>query len=159
MNIESCYNFHRITERLTTSGTVPADTLKTLAAQGYQVVVNLLPDTNQFAVPDEQAIVESQGIEYIHIPFDIKAPAPADFSQFTAAMDRVSQKQVHAHCAANYRVSAFYALYMLSQGRWNIDQARTHITGIWRLADHPGWPEFIAAVVGEVAAQELLADA
>jgi protein tyrosine phosphatase (PTP) superfamily phosphohydrolase (DUF442 family) len=43
MDIEASYNFRRMSERLTTSGIVPPDGLKALQAQGYEVVINLLP--------------------------------------------------------------------------------------------------------------------
>ena len=79
MDIEASYNFRRITEKLTTSGIVQPDGLKALRAQGYEVVINLLPDTGRNAIPNERDIVESQGIEYIYIPVDFKQPTSADF--------------------------------------------------------------------------------
>jgi protein tyrosine phosphatase (PTP) superfamily phosphohydrolase (DUF442 family) len=59
MDIEASYNFRRMSERLTTSGIVPPDGLKALQAQGYEVVINLLPDTGRDAIPNERDIVES----------------------------------------------------------------------------------------------------
>lgn len=143
MNIEASYNFRRVDEKLTTSGVVGAAALSALAAQGYEVVVNLLPDNNQHAVPGERELVESQGLEYIHIPVDFNQPTPADFEQFAAAMDRVRGKHIHVHCAANWRVTAFYALYAVRRGDWTIGQARDFVHGVWQPAEHPGWPELI----------------
>ena len=65
MDIEASYNFRRISERLTTSGIVHRDGLKALSTQGYQVVVNLLPETSENAIPNEREVVESQGLEYV----------------------------------------------------------------------------------------------
>ena len=149
MNIESSRNFRMITDRLTTSGVVGADRLKALASQGYEVVVNLLPDTSEHAVPDERSIVESQRLEYIHIPVDFKRPERSDFVTFSEALDRVSERKVHIHCAANYRVSAFYSLYAVSRGRWSTDQAMEFIHSVWEPAEYPGWSEFIAEVLGD----------
>ena len=81
MDIEASYNFRRMSERLTTSGIVPPDGLKALQAQGYEVVINLLPDTGRDAIPNERDIVESQGIEYIYIPVDFKQPTSSDFGR------------------------------------------------------------------------------
>jgi len=128
---------------------VGADRLKALAAQGYGLVVNLLPDsTAEYAVPGEREIVESQGLEYVHIPVDFKRPARTDFAAFAAALDRAPDQKVHIHCAANYRASAFYALYAVSRGHWSVDQAMAFIHGVWQPADFPSWPEFIADVLG-----------
>ena len=93
MDIEASYNFRRMTEKLTTSGIVQPDGLKALRAQGYEVVINLLPDTGRNAIPNERDIVESQGIEYIYIPVDFKQPTSADLSTFSEALDRVHEKK------------------------------------------------------------------
>ena len=61
MDIESSYNFRRITEKLTTSGIVRPDALRALGSKGYEVLVNLLPDTSEYAIAHEREIVESQG--------------------------------------------------------------------------------------------------
>jgi uncharacterized protein (TIGR01244 family) len=154
VDIEAAYNFRRVTERLTTSGVVRPDALKALAPQGYQAVVNLLPDTSEYAVADERDIVESQGIEYIHIPVDFKRPKQADFALFSQALDRILERKVHVHCAANYRVSAFYSLYEVTRGRWTADRAMEFIRGVWQPADHPGWAEFISDILGAAGQRE-----
>jgi protein tyrosine phosphatase (PTP) superfamily phosphohydrolase (DUF442 family) len=58
MDIETSYNFRRMTEKLTTAGIVQPDGLKALRAQGYEVVINLLPDTARNAIPNERDIVD-----------------------------------------------------------------------------------------------------
>lgn len=149
-SIEDSYNFRTISDRLTTSGVVGADRLEALASQGYEVVVNLLPDSSEHAVANEQDIVESQRIEYIYIPVDFSAPGRADFSRFAEALDRLADSKMHIHCAANYRVSAFYSLYAASRGRWSADQATDFIHSVWRPTDYPGWSEFIDEILGEL---------
>jgi uncharacterized protein (TIGR01244 family) len=156
MDIETSYNFRRLSDKLTTSGVVPPANLKNLALQGYEVVVNLLPDNSEYAVAGEREIVESQGLEYIHIPVDFKQPTRADFDQFSEALDRVLGQKVHIHCAANWRVSAFYSLYEVRRARWSVDQATQFMHGVWKPAEHPAWPEFIAEIVGADSANAAL---
>jgi len=147
MDIEASYNFRRVDGKLTTSGRVHPEGLKALASRGYEVVVNLLPDTSEHATPGEREIVESQSIEYIYLPVDFKQPKLSDFVLFSDAMDRIAGRKIHVHCAANWRVSAFYSLYQVSRGRWSVDQAFEFIEGVWRPAEHPGWSEFISDVL------------
>lgn len=154
MDIEAIYNFRRVSERLTTSGIVYPDELKALRAQGCEVVINLLPDTSEYAIPNERDAVESQGMAYIYIPVDFKQPTSADFLTFSEALDRVQEKNVHMHCAANYRVSAFYSLYLVSRGVWGEDQAMEFIRSIWQPTEHPGWSDFISGILTEVSAPE-----
>ena len=143
MTIETSYNFRKITDRLTSSGAVKQDVLKTLAALGYEAVINLMPDDSEYAVAGEREIIASQKLEYIYIPVDFKHPVRSDFAAFTEAMDRITEKKVHMHCAANYRVSAFYALYAFTRGLWEKDRAWAFINDLWQPDDYPGWPGFI----------------
>jgi protein tyrosine phosphatase (PTP) superfamily phosphohydrolase (DUF442 family) len=146
MNIETSYNFRKIHDRLTTSGIVLPAGLTKLASQGYEVVVNLMPDTSEHAITDERKIVESQELEYIYIPVDFGQPKRSDFDEFSEALDRISEMKVHIHCAANYRVSAFYALYAVIRGYWSTDRAWNFIHDVWQPAEHSGWSEFISDI-------------
>jgi uncharacterized protein (TIGR01244 family) len=143
MDIEDSYNFRRIDERLTTSGAVSAEQLGTLRRDGYDAVINLLPD-GQNQVADEASIVRGQGLEYVHIPVDFDRPTHADVEAFVDAMDARADAKVHVHCAANYRVSAFYSLYALRRGRCTDDEADALVRSIWDPADFPAWADLIA---------------
>jgi protein tyrosine phosphatase (PTP) superfamily phosphohydrolase (DUF442 family) len=149
-DIKDSYNYRMISDKITTSGVVGADRLEALASQSYEAVVNLLPDNSEHAVSNEQGIVESQRVEYIYIPVDFKAPERSDFARFSEALDRLSDRKIHIHCAANYRVSAFYSLYAASRGRWSADQATEFIHSVWQPAEYPGWSEFIAGILEEL---------
>jgi len=143
MSIEDSYNFRRIHERLTTSGLVSVAQLNDLQSEGYDAVINLLPESNARAVTDEARIVRDQGLDYVYIPVDFEAPTHADLEAFADAMDARSGQKVHVHCAANYRVSAFYSLYALRNGLCTEDEANDIVQDIWNPADHPPWMAFI----------------
>jgi protein tyrosine phosphatase (PTP) superfamily phosphohydrolase (DUF442 family) len=146
VSIENCYNFRRISDALTTSGVVGARRLGELAAQDYEAVIDLLPADNPHAVADERGIVERQGLDYIHIPVDFARPALAKFQAFCDAMERVQGRKVHIHCAANYRVSAFYSLYAVAAGIWAETQGRDFVADLWNPQDYPAWSAFISEV-------------
>ena len=144
MTIDDSYNFRRLDERLTTSGLVSAEQLRDLRRQGYNAVINLLPSSSEHAVPNEASIVTDQGIDYVHIPVDFDAPTHDDFDAFSAAMDEHEGQVVHVHCAANFRVSAFYGLYALSKGLCTVEEADALVQDLWNPADHPAWASFIS---------------
>lgn len=146
MPIENSYNFRRVNERLTTSGVVGAGRLQGLAAEGYELVINLLPDSSEYAVPGEASIVTGQGVEYCYIPVDFQAPAAADYAAFCEAMDAAGEGKVHIHCAANYRVSAFYSLYAQRRGLWSEDEAQVFMEDLWAPAEYPVWQHFIQTI-------------
>jgi protein tyrosine phosphatase (PTP) superfamily phosphohydrolase (DUF442 family) len=143
--VERSFNFRRVDARLTTSGLVPPDALAELHADGIDTVIDLLPATVDHAVAGEADIVASQGVDYVAIPVDFDAPMPADFAAFVTAMDAHEGRRVHVHCAANYRVSVFYALYAERRGSWTREQADAFVADLWQPAEHPPWADFIAA--------------
>lgn len=146
MAIEDSYNFKRISALLTTSGVVGAERLGQLATEGYEVLVNLLPDGSEYAVAQEREIVEAQGLRYVHVPVDFARPTIRDYDRFAKALDEAGERKTHIHCAANYRVSAFYALYAESAGLWDAVQADEFVRGLWQPQDHSGWPALMAQV-------------
>jgi protein tyrosine phosphatase (PTP) superfamily phosphohydrolase (DUF442 family) len=145
MSVEDTFNFRRVDDRVTTSGLVNAEQLATLGIEGYQAVINLLPDSYEYAVHEEPTIVGEQGLDYVYIPVDFDMPTHDDFVAFSDAMDAHADDQVHVHCAANYRVSAFYGLYAQSRGLCTAADADALVQGLWDSAEYPAWTEFIAA--------------
>ena len=146
MGAEQSYNFRRVGDHITTSGVVGAENLRAMGKQGYDVVINLLPDDSQYAVADEADILAAQGIRYVYIPVDFSRPDVSDYEAFARAMKESEGKQVHVHCAANFRVSAFYSLYAVREGHWSQDDADALLDSLWSPDENPGWPEFIEAV-------------
>ena len=142
MSVESSLNFRRVSETVTTSGTVAAEGLAELKAKGYDLVVNLLPDSSEYAVGGEAAIVAGQGVDYVYIPIDFATPNREQFEAFAAAMDANAEKVVHVHCAANYRVSSFVALYHEARLSWSPEQSDAHMRRIWE--PNETWSRFIA---------------
>ncbi|MBV8949629.1 MAG: protein tyrosine phosphatase family protein [Actinobacteria bacterium] len=143
MSIDGAFNFRRINEGLTTSGVVTAEQLRDLQRDGYDAVINLLPDTHALAVPDESRRVEELGLDYVYIPVDFDAPTRRDLDLFADAMDAHAGQKLHVHCAANYRVSAFYALYLLRKGWCSDAEADELIHDLWNPSEHRAWKEFM----------------
>jgi protein tyrosine phosphatase (PTP) superfamily phosphohydrolase (DUF442 family) len=143
VSIEESYNFRWIHERLTTSGVVSTAQLGDLRAEGYDALINLLPHTSEHAVADEARIARDQGLDYVHIPVAFETPRHSDLEAFVGALDSLANKKIHVHCAANYRVSAFYSLYALRRGLCTEAEADALVSDLWNPADYPVWLAFI----------------
>ncbi len=133
MAIEQIKNFIQIDERLGTAGQPTEAQLREVAEAGYEVVVNLGLLDPKYCLPDEAGLIESLGLEYHHIPVKFDAPTPEDFQRFLALMDRCQTRKSFIHCAANYRVSSFMALYGHLRLGWTVEQADAHARRFWNL--------------------------
>jgi protein tyrosine phosphatase (PTP) superfamily phosphohydrolase (DUF442 family) len=145
MSVCEAYNFRGIDERVATSGLLSEEQLGQLHAEGYRAVINLLPYDSQYAVAAEPAIIAAQDLDYHHIPVDMAGPTAEDYAAFTEAMRACQRHKLLIHCAANYRVSAFYAIYAFEHLCWSASRAREHIASIWRPQEHPPWDQFVDA--------------
>ncbi|MFH1566767.1 MAG: protein tyrosine phosphatase family protein [Gemmatimonadota bacterium] len=131
----SIKNFLAITDDLGTAGQPTAEQFGDIAAAGYEVVINLDSAT---AVPNEDELVTSRGLSFIHIPVIWTAPQQSDLDLFFDMLDRLKGRKVFVHCAANARVSTFVYLYRVA--RLGVDPAAAkqqldllwEPTGVWK---------------------------
>jgi protein tyrosine phosphatase (PTP) superfamily phosphohydrolase (DUF442 family) len=147
MSVDEAYNFRKVSDQLSTAGVVNEEQLSELGAEGYSAVINLLPADSQYAIADEPQIVTGQGLDYTYIPVDFAAPKEADFEQFAEAMRAAGERKLMVHCAANYRVSAFYAIYAVRHLEWSVQQANEFIADTWNLAEYPVWDAFVTEML------------
>jgi protein tyrosine phosphatase (PTP) superfamily phosphohydrolase (DUF442 family) len=139
---ESIYNWHRLDERLTTSGQPSEGQLAGIKALGVGHIVNLGLHTHERALPDEAASVAALGMIYIHIPVEFQNPTETDFARFCAVMDDLKNVPVHVHCIANYRVSAFFYRYRRDVLGMDEALARADMEKCWQ--PNKLWADFIA---------------
>jgi len=93
MNILKAYNFVQVNEVISCSGLLKNINLQSLSGNGYEVVINLLPDDDQHATDGEKESIEKMGIRYIHIPIDWDKPTHSDFELFKSSMDSTENKK------------------------------------------------------------------
>ena len=147
MSVDQAYNYRKIDDKVSTAGVLSEEHLISLGPEGYEAVVNLLPMDSEYAVKGEGDIVQSQGLDYRYIPVDFAAPNEDNYREFTRALDELRGRKLMIHCAANYRVSAFYAMYAHQHLDWTSEQASEWISSIWDPKDHAPWAEFVSTVV------------
>ena len=106
------FNYYKVPDLYETSGQPSKQQLKFLAKKGYKVVINLAPRTIvEGRLVNEQEILRSQKVKYIHIPVDFKNPTESDFKKFVLNIEKYKAEKIWVHCAANFRVSAFTYKY------------------------------------------------
>jgi protein tyrosine phosphatase (PTP) superfamily phosphohydrolase (DUF442 family) len=141
-------NFVRIDERVGTAGQPTEAQMRDVAKDGYAAVVNLGLLDPKYCLADEAGLVASLGMSYRHIPVKFDAPAVEDFEMFAATMDEWAGRKTFVHCAANYRVSAFMALYGELRLGWTRAHADEHARRVWTPDEI--WRAFMARCCAEV---------
>ena len=135
MELEQIRNFVAIGERLATAGQPSEDELRLLAERGFEVVVNLGLLDPRYCLADEAGSVAALGMSYHHIPVEFTDPTPASFGRFRALLVASGEKKVFVHCAMNYRVACFTALFGERELGWSREQADAHVYRLWQPND------------------------
>jgi protein tyrosine phosphatase (PTP) superfamily phosphohydrolase (DUF442 family) len=141
-------NFIQIDEWTALGGQPSAEQFQAAREAGYQAVVNLAPTaTAERSLADEPGLLRDLGFEYHHIPVAWTAPQRDDFERFVAVLDQLGGRQTLIHCAANMRVTAFYALYGMKRLGWSEQRADALMDRVWRTSPiqmPDAWKAFIA---------------
>ncbi|MFH7030052.1 MAG: protein tyrosine phosphatase family protein [Heteroscytonema crispum UTEX LB 1556] len=143
--IEDIYNFLKISDRIATSGQPTQEQFTAIKESGYQVVVNLALAESPNALPDEKQIVETQGMQYVHIPVMWENPTLENVTDFFKVMEANTTQKVFIHCAANMRVSAFMYLYRRIHQGINHEDAKKDLNKMW--VPNEIWQKFIEQVI------------
>ena len=150
MSTEEIYNYRSVNDRISTGGQPTPEQLRSAAAEGFATVVNLATGDARLSLDDEAGLVHSLGMTYHHIPVAWENPQESDFAAFEAVMqDHLADKML-IHCAANFRVTAFYSLYALKHLGWTEAQADEFRASIWRGSNYPIWEKFIGDMKSKV---------
>jgi uncharacterized protein (TIGR01244 family) len=139
--LEAIYNFLPLTDSIATAGQPSAGQIAEIAERGFEVVINLGLDEAEYALANEEALVNAHGMEYIYLPVIWERPTEFDLDRFCEIMDANKDKKTFVHCAANMRVSVFMALYRILRLGWPEEKACKHIEQIW--TPNAIWQAFI----------------
>ncbi|MEM9500215.1 MAG: protein tyrosine phosphatase family protein [Pseudomonadota bacterium] len=129
--IESIFNYVKISETLSTSGQPTEEQFGAIRDAGFEAVINLLPQEKENALKNEEEVVRGLGLDYTYIPVVFTGPTEEDFSRFAAAMRANERRQIWVHCAVNARVSVFVARYRTEILGEPVAQARAPIGQVW----------------------------
>ena len=143
--IENIYNYLKISDTIATSGQPDEEDLFMLERAGYQLVMNLATSYSPDALENEKQIVETLGMEYIHIPVAWENPLIDDAKEFFKIMELNVNKKVLLHCVANQRVSAFIYLYRRIYTNISDEEAKQYLHKIW--IPNQVWQRFIDNVM------------
>jgi len=149
MSLNEIINFLQLSDNLLTSGQPDEADFGEIAKAGVELIINLATSTSDLALADEPGIVRALGMEHLHIPVVWEHPTRANLEEFMNAMDTNQNKKILVHCALNYRVSCFTALWKVLRLGENPAEAFQHLHDIWEPKEYPAWEDFIRQTLDE----------
>ena len=154
MSAEEIYNYRGVTDQICTGGQPTEEQLRSAAAEGFTCVINLATIDPGRSLEDEGGLVRSLGMTYHHIPVAWENPQESDFAAFEAVMQASRADKLLIHCAANFRVTAFYSLYAVKHLGWTEAQAGDFRASIWKGSNYPIWEKFIGEMTAKIRQQD-----
>jgi len=136
-------NYLFLDEKLSSSGMPTADQMNSIAEAGVEVVINLAPHDVSDALPNEEELVISLGMQYINIPVNWSTPTKDGLNIFMDSLDANKDKKIHVHCQANFRATAFISMYRILRLGWKPEEALEVMHAIWDEDAYPVWKMFI----------------
>jgi protein tyrosine phosphatase (PTP) superfamily phosphohydrolase (DUF442 family) len=133
--------FLSISPTIATSGQPTTRQFSDILSEGYSLIINLATPASSNWNPDEQAIVENLGIEYVGIPIDWESPTLEDFEHLANLLDANRDCKIWVHCAKNMRVSAMIYIYHRLRKGYTEETARFYLEQIWQ--PNATWQNFI----------------
>ena len=149
MSLNDIINFVQLSENLLTSGQPNEEDFREVAKAGVETVINLATETSEFALSNEPEFVRGLGMGHVHIPVVWENPTLENLDQFLAEMDARKGEKLLVHCALNYRVSCFTALWKVLRLGEEPKQAFVHVFDIWEPKEYPVWDDFIHKTLQE----------
>ncbi len=150
MSTQDIYNYRKVNDDLILGGQPREEQLRAAAEEGFTTIINLATINPRYSLKDEAGLVQSLGMHYHHIPVAWDNPTRADFEAFEQVFKQRPAGKTLVHCAANFRVTAFYALYAMKNLGWSEQQADEFRSTIWQGTDNPVWEKFIGEIKKEI---------
>jgi protein tyrosine phosphatase (PTP) superfamily phosphohydrolase (DUF442 family) len=137
--------FVPVSPTLATSGQPTIDQFEWIRDAGYGVVLNLAMPSSSNWLPQEPAILDRLGLDYIHLPVLWENPILDDFDQFCAVLEGHKTEKLWVHCAKNMRVSAMTYLFQRLKLGLTHEVAWRYVEPVWQPNDV--WHNFIEATI------------
>ncbi len=151
MTTQDIRNYRKVNDQIITSGQPTEEQLKAVAVDGFEAVINLATIDPRYSLPDEAGTVRALGMSYHHIPVEWENPKESDFEEFEQVMKQLPAQKILIHCAANFRVTAFYSLYAMKNLGWSETQADAFRASVWAESKYPIWEKFIRQMKETIA--------
>jgi len=123
-NVPGITNFARLQTTVACAGATKAESVPDIKKMGFVTIINVREANEPGAdVDKEEAAAKAAGIHYVHIPFNLNAPAPDLGDRFLATIAKPENNPAFIHCAGGGRAASLWTLKRMMIDGWDQQRA------------------------------------
>ncbi|MDA3860111.1 MAG: protein tyrosine phosphatase family protein [Melioribacteraceae bacterium] len=116
-------NYRKNSENFSTSGQPTESELYLIQKAGFEIIINVRPESEMFYEFDEKRVVENLEMQYFQIPMTFDTLNKNILIDFFNQMEMQKDKKLLVHCHHNIRVSVLLAFYRILKLGWKKEDA------------------------------------
>ena len=122
-SIPGITNFARLETTVACGGATKAEAVPEIKKLGFAAIINVREANEPGAEMErEEAAAKAAGLNFVHVPFNVAAPAPDLVDKFLAAVTKKENNPAYIHCAAGGRAASLWMIKRVQVDGW--DEAR-----------------------------------
>jgi uncharacterized protein (TIGR01244 family) len=123
-NVPGITNFARLETTIACAGAVKAEAVPEIKKMGFASIINVREASEPGAeVEKEEAAAKAAGLKFVHVPFNVAAPAPDLVDKFLAAVTVPGNQPAFVHCAAGGRAASLWFIKRVKVDKWDQERA------------------------------------
>jgi uncharacterized protein (TIGR01244 family) len=121
---EGIRNLRVIDSKVACAGAITPETVPSIKNMGFVSIINLRRAEEDGArIAEESTAAKSAGLNYVHIPFNSRAPETSAVDQFLAAFSNPGMEPAFVHCAGGTRAAAMWYAKLVMVDNMDKDHA------------------------------------
>lgn len=115
-------NERQITPEITITGQPTPEDITAAQAAGFRTIINLRPDDEPGADPDEERLVENAGLNYAAIPVTSETLDDAAVERFSQAISSEGSTPALVHCKSGGRAGIMTLMHLAIKYGWSLEE-------------------------------------
>ena len=141
-------NFVRVGTTVACGGTIEPEAVPELKKLGFVAVFNLRQASEAGEqLAQEETAVKDSGLNYIHLPFNSRAPEPKVVDQFLKEIVKPENQPAYIHCGGGPRAATMWFIKRILIDGWETEKANTEALQLG--LTHPRLKQFALDYVNE----------
>jgi uncharacterized protein (TIGR01244 family) len=111
--------FAQIETTIACGGSTTLAAIPAIKDMGFKSVINVRLASEEGAlVKEEGAVVRAAGMNYVHLPFNMRSPDSMLIDNFVEAVSAPANTPAYVHCAAGGRAAALWMIKRVKADGW-----------------------------------------